>query len=89
MEVEYFVKKFEFLGVNSFYVIFVNYLKLEDIILINNYFYFKDEGCFLYLVDEVKKYINFLVCGVGKLFSLDFIESIILNNRVDMVFMLR
>ncbi len=44
---------------------------------------------FLYLADEVKKHTNLPVCGVGKLSSPDFIESIISNNRVDMISMSR
>lgn len=88
-EVEYFVKKFESLGVNSFHVTLANHSKLEDTIPTNNHPYFKDEGCFLYLADEVKKHTNLPVCGVGKLSSPDFIESIISNNRVDMVSMSR
>lgn len=88
-EVEDFVKKFESLGVNSFHVTLANHSKLEDTIPINNHPYFKDEGCFLYLADEVKKYTTLPVCGVGKLSSPDFIESVISNNRVDMIAMSR
>jgi 2,4-dienoyl-CoA reductase-like NADH-dependent reductase (Old Yellow Enzyme family) len=83
-EVEIFVDLLDKAGVDSFHVAIANHSSIKDTIPANNHTYLNEEGCFLDLAKEVKKYTNKVVCTVGKLKTPDFINNI-LKNDVDMV----
>lgn len=83
-EVETFVKLLDKAGVDSFHVAIANHSLIKDTIPGNNHPHLKGEGCFLDLAKEVKKYTNKVVCGVGKLKTPKFINSI-LENDLDMI----
>ena len=84
-EVKTFVTSLDNVGVDSFHVSIANHSAIKDTIPAYNHSYLKGEGCFLDLAKEVKKYTNKVVCGVGKLSSPIFINSILKEDIVDMV----
>ena len=84
-EVKTFVKLLDEADVDSFHVAIANHSTIKDTIPAFNHQYLKGEGCFFDLAQEVKKYTNKVVCGLGKLNSPDFIESALKENTVDMV----
>lgn len=88
-EISTFVPLLEEAGVNSFHVTLANHGSLEDTIPPRNHTYFKEQGCFLKFVDEVRKYTKLPLCGVGCLEEPAFIEQQIQNNRIQMVAMSR
>jgi len=88
-EIEFFVKELEKAGVDSFHVALANHGAVEDTIPSKEHLYFKDEGCFLELAQEVKKYTKLPVCGVGKLQRPEILDNIIEKNIVDLVGMSR
>lgn len=83
-EVKTFVRLLDEAGVDSFHVAIANHSTIKDTIPAFNHEYLKGEGCFFDLAEEVKKYTNKVVCGVGKLKSPDFIENALKENIVDM-----
>lgn len=88
-ELPVFIPMLEKAGVNSFHVTLANHSKLTDIIPKANHPYFKGEGCFLKYCDEVRKYTKLPVCGVGGLSTPKFIESQLMNGRIDCAAMSR
>ncbi|MEG0657415.1 bilirubin reductase [Anaerorhabdus sp.] len=88
-EIKVFVPLLEKAGVNSFHVALANHGELEDTIPPVNHPYFKEQGCFLKFADEVKKYTNLPICGVGCLEKPEFIEEQLQNHRIEMAAMSR
>ena len=83
-EVETFVTLLDKAGVDSFHVTIANHSLIKDTVPPSNHPYLKNEGCFLDLAKEVKKYTDKVVCAVGKFKTPEFIDSV-LENDVDMV----
>ena len=88
-DVKTFVPLLEKAGVTSFHVTLANHSRLEDPIPPYNHKDFHEEGCFLPLCDEVKKYTNVPVCAVGNLSHPAFMEEIMQANRCDCISMSR
>lgn len=88
-EIPVFVPILEQAGVTSFHVTLANHSKLENTIPPKNHPEFGSEGCFLKFCDEVKKYTNLPICGVGGLTDPDFIETQLRNKRIDCAAMSR
>ena len=88
-ELKDFVPALEKAGVTSFHVTLANHSKLEDTIPPFNHPYFNKEGCFLKFADEVRKYTDLPICGVGALSHPGFIETELENGRVDCIAMSR
>ena len=88
-EVKHVIPWLEEAGVTSFHVALANHSNLSDTIPPINHKYFKEEGCFLRLSDEVKKYATVPVCGVGALIHPDFLEYTLESKRIDCVAMCR
>lgn len=84
-EVKTFVTLLDNAGVDSFHVAIANHSTIKDTIPAYNHSYLEGEGCFLDLAKEVKKYTNKIVCGVGKLKSPHFINSILKEEIVEMI----
>ncbi len=83
-ETEIFVHLLDDAGVDSFHVSIANHSFISDTIPAFDHQYLSDEGCFIDLAKEVKKYTNKVVCGVGKLKTPEFIDSL-LESDIDMV----
>ena len=81
-ELSIFVPLLEKAGVTSFHVTLANHSKLDDVIPPLEHEYFKGEGCFLKYADEVRKYTNLPICGVGALSTAEFINEQILSGRI-------
>ena len=62
-------------GVTSFHVTLANHSSLEDTIPPANHPYFKEQGCFLKFCDEVRRYTDKPITGVGGLNQPDFVEQ--------------
>lgn len=88
-ELTVFVPLFEKAGVDSFHVTLANHSKLEDTIPMKKHDYFGAEGCFLKYCDEVKKYTNKPICGVGGLTTPEFIENQLKDERIQLAAMSR
>lgn len=88
-ELSVFIPLLEKAGVTSYHVTLANHSHLEDPIPSSSHPYFSEEGCFLKYCDEVRKYTQLPICGVGGLTSPDFIEAQLLYHRVDCVAMSR
>ena len=69
-------------GVTSFHVTLANHSSLEDTIPPRNHPYFKDEGCFLKFCDEVRRYTDKPITGVGGLSDPDFVEEQLATGRI-------
>ena len=69
-------------GVTSFHVTLANHSSLEDTIPPRNHPYFKDEGCFLKFCDEVRRYTDKPITGVGGLSDPDFVEEQLASGRI-------
>lgn len=88
-ELGYFVKALEGAGVTSFHVALANHGELTDTIPPKSHRYFSQEGCFIKFCDEVRKYTELPLCGVGGLTDPDFIELEISSKRIDCAAMSR
>ncbi len=88
-EAKPFVKELEEAGVNSFHVTLADHSNLEDSIPRVNHPYFKGEGCFLNLVDIVKKETTLPVCAVGGFTKPEFMNECIKSGRCDTIAMCR
>lgn len=88
-EISTFVPLLEKAGVNSFHVTLANHGLLEDTIPPKNHTYFKEQGCFLKFADEVRKYTELPICGVGCIEEPAFIEQQLQKQRIEMVAMSR
>lgn len=88
-ELHLFVPLLEKAGVTSFHVTLANHSSLEDTIPGAKHPYFSEEGCFLKFCDEVRKYTQLPVCGVGGLVHPDFIEKQLKENRIQCAAMSR
>ena len=69
-------------GVTSFHVTLANHSSLEDTIPPANHPYFKGQGCFLKFCDEVRKYTDKPITGVGGLTDPDFVEEQLASGRI-------
>ena len=69
-------------GVTSFHVTLANHSSLEDTIPPAKHPYFKEQGCFLKFCDEVRKYTDKPITGVGGLNDPDFIENQLACGRI-------
>lgn len=76
-------------GVDSFHVALANHSKLTDIIPPAGHPYFKGEGCFLNYCDQVRRYTDLPVCGVGGLSTPDFVEEQLASGRIQLAAMSR
>ena len=74
-ELAYVVPELERAGVTSFHVTLANHASLVDTCPPRNHPYFKEEGCFLPFCDEVRKYTDLPICGVGALEHPDFVDE--------------
>lgn len=81
-ELSVFVPLLEKSGVTSFHVTLANHSDLCDTIPTAKHAYFSGEGCFLKFCDEVRKYTNLPICGVGGLSTPDFIEKQLEDGRI-------
>ena len=88
-EISIFVPMLQAAGVTSFHVALADHSNLEDTIPPENHPYFNQEGCFLKFCDEVKKYTDLPVCGVGGLCSPDFVNEQLKSGRIDCAAMSR
>ena len=69
-------------GVTSFHVTLANHSSLEDTIPPANHPYFKEQGCFLKFCDEVRRYTDKPITGVGGLNQPDFVEQQLASGRI-------
>lgn len=76
-------------GVTSFHVTLANHSSLEDTIPPRNHPYFKGEGCFLKFCDEVRRYTDKPITGVGGLSDPDFVEEQLAAGRITCAAMCR
>lgn len=81
-ELGIFIPLLEEAGVTSFHVTLANHSSLEDTIPPARHPYFKEQGCFLKFCDEVRKYTDRPITGVGGLNQPDFIEKQLANGRI-------
>lgn len=81
-ELGIFIPLLEEAGVTSFHVTLANHSSLEDTIPPSRHPYFKEQGCFLKFCDEVRKYTDRPITGVGGLNQPDFIEKQLANGRI-------
>lgn len=88
-ELETVVPLLERAGADSFHVTLANHSALTDTIPPKNHPVFGEEGCFLFLADEVRKYTGLPVCGVGGLSNPDFIEKQLREGRIQLAAMSR
>lgn len=88
-ELATFVPLLESAGVTSFHVTLANHSALSDTIPPADHPYFSEEGCFLRYCDEVRKYTNLPLCGVGGLSTPDFIEKQLSTLRINCAAMSR
>ena len=88
-ELETVVPLLERAGADSFHVTLANHSSLTDTIPPKSHPVFGEEGCFLFLADEVRKYTKLPVCGVGGLSSPDFVEKQLAEGRIQLAAMSR
>ena len=88
-EISVFVPLLEAAGVTSFHVALADHSNLEDTIPPKDHPEFSGEGCFLKFCDEVRRYTDVPVCGVGGLSSPEFINEQLLSGRIDCASMCR
>lgn len=88
-ELETVVPLLERAGADSFHVTLANHSALTDTIPPKTHPVFGAEGCFLFLADEVRKYTQLPLCGVGGLTSPDFVEEQLAKGRIQMAAMSR
>ena len=84
-----FVPLLEQAGVTSFHVTLADHSRLEDPIPPASHPWFSQEGCFLGFCDEVRKYTDLPICGVGGLVHPDFVEEQLRSHRIDCAAMSR
>ena len=88
-ELPVFVPLLEQAGVTSFHVTLANHGSLTDTVPPDNHPYFAEEGCFLRYCDEVRKYTNLPLCGVGGLSTPEFVETQLESGRIQCAAMSR
>lgn len=88
-ELPVFVPLLEQAGVTSFHVTLANHSSLTDTIPPRNHPCFSDEGCFLRYCDEVRRYTDLPICGVGGLTDPDFVEKQLSDGRIQLAAMSR
>ena len=88
-EISVFVPLLEEAGVTSFHVALANHSNLENTIPPKNHPEFGSEGCFLKFCDEVRKYTDLPLCGVGGLSDPGFIGHQLSTGRIDCAAMSR
>ncbi len=81
-ELSIFVPLLTNAGVTSFHVTLANHSSLEDTIPPANHPYFKEQGCFLKFCDEVRRYTDKPITGVGGLNQPDFVEQQLASGRI-------
>ena len=69
-------------GVTSFHVTLANHSSLEDTIPPASHPYFKEQGCFLKFCDEVRRFTDKPITGVGGLTQPDFVEQQLAAGRI-------
>ena len=88
-ELPVFVRALEEAGVGSFHVAPANHSFLRDIIPGASHPDFGGRGPFLPYCDEVRKYTDLPVCGVGGLTDFSFVEAQLASGRIDCAAMSR
>ncbi len=88
-EIGVFVTALEKAGVDAFQAALSNRSVIEDTVPPRNHKVFSEEGCFLYVSDEIKKHTSLPVSCAGKLSSPDFCEELIASGRLDYIAMSR
>ena len=88
-ELSVFVPRLQEAGVTSFHVALADHSRLEDTIPPADHPEFANEGCFLKFCDEVKKYTDLPLCGVGGLSDPAFVNEQLKTGRIDCAAMSR
>ena len=88
-EISTFVPILENAGVTSFHVALANHSNLENTIPSKDHPDFSEEGCFLKFCDEVRKYTDLPICGVGGLTDPAFVNEQIESGRINCASMSR
>ncbi len=88
-ELSVFIKKLEQAGVDAFQAAMGNRLNINDTVPPRNHANFKEEGCFLYISDEIKKHTKLPVSCAGKLTDPKVNEELIEKGRLDYIGMSR
>ena len=88
-ELPVFVSLLEKAGVTSFHVTLANHSALENTIPPADHPYFSQPGCFLKFCDEVRRYTQLPICGVGGLNDPDFVEQQLATGRIQCAAMSR
>lgn len=81
-ELPVFVPLLEKAGVTSFHVTLANHSKLENTIPPRDHPEFGEEGCFLKFCDQVRKYTDLPICGVGGLSDPKFVNAQLQSGRI-------
>ena len=88
-ELPVFIPMLKEAGVTSFHVTLANHSRLEDTIPPADHPEFHQEGCFLKFCDEVRKYTDLPICGVGGLGNPAFVNEQLKTGRIDCAAMSR
>ena len=88
-EIPEFISVIEREGITSYHVALANHGKLEDTIPDARHPEFSGQGCFLRFCDELRKYTDLPICGVGGLSDPDYIEEQLETGRIDCAAMSR
>lgn len=88
-ELPIFVPLLQEAGVTSFHVTLANHSKLENTIPPKDHPEFGEEGCFLKFCDQVRKYTDLPICGVGGLSAPEFVNAQLESGRIDCAAMSR
>ncbi len=88
-EIGVFVRALEQAGVDAFMVALSNRADINDTVPPRNHPIFREEGCFLYVSDEVKRHTTLPVSCAGKISSPAFAQTLIDTGRLDYIAMSR
>ena len=88
-ELPIFLPLLEEAGVNSYHVTLANHSHLTDPIPPASHQAFSGEGCFLPICDQVRRFTNLPITGVGGLTNPDFIEEQLASGRIQCAAMSR
>ena len=88
-ELKTVVTALEEAGVDAFQAALSNRDNIQDTVPKKNHPHFQEEGCFLFVSDEIKKYTSLPVSCAGKFQSPGFLEACVASGRLDYVGMSR
>ena len=88
-ELGVFVPALEAAGVDAFQAALSNRENIMDTVPAKNHPVFREEGCFLYVSDEIRRFTKLPVCCAGKLSDPQMVEKLIANRRLDYAAMSR